>query len=160
MTEPRTPEDVQAALDALGLDIRVRIFETSTATAQEAADSVGTELGSIVKSLCFLVGGEPVIVLAAGDQKVDARKLGALFGVSRKKVRIADAQTTLEATGYEPGGVPPVGHVRPLPILIDETLSRFEIVYGAAGSPRAIFEIPFKTLVEITGGRVADLAKE
>jgi Cys-tRNA(Pro) deacylase len=154
-----TPDDVQQALESLGLDIRVQRFETSTATAQEAADSIGTDLGTIVKSLCFVVDGEPVIVLAAGDHRIDDRKLAALYDVGRKKVRIADAQTTLQTTGYLPGGVPPVGHLRPLPVLIDDTLSRFELVYAAAGSPHAIFPIPFGTLCEITGGRLVDLAK-
>jgi Cys-tRNA(Pro) deacylase len=154
-----TPDDVQQALEALGLDVRVQHFETSTATAQEAADSIGTDLGTIVKSLCFLVDGEPVIVLAAGDHRIDDRKLAALYDVGRKKVKIADAQTTLQATGYLPGGVPPVGHLQPLPVLIDDTLSRFELVYAAAGSPHAIFPIPFETLCEITGGRVVDLAR-
>ena len=62
---PLTPQDVQAALDAIGLNIHVQVFETSTATAQEAADSIGCELGAIVKSLCFVIDGQPVIVLTA-----------------------------------------------------------------------------------------------
>ncbi len=151
--------DVAAALEGLGLELRVMTFEGSTATAPEAAEAVGTELGSIVKSLCFVVAGEPVIVLAAGDRRVDDRKLSALCGVGRKKVRIADAETTVAETGYAPGGVPPVGHRRALPVWIDETLSRFETVYAAAGEENAIFAVPYETLVEVTGGRVADLAK-
>jgi prolyl-tRNA editing enzyme YbaK/EbsC (Cys-tRNA(Pro) deacylase) len=158
--QARTPDDVQAALDALGLDIQVQLFETSTATSQEAADSIGTSLGSIAKSLCFLVGDQPVVVIASGDQRVDDRKLGALCEVSRKKVKIANPDATIEATGYAPGGVPPVGHVNSLPVYIDQTLSRFELVYAAAGSPNAIFPIPYETLVEITGGQVVDIAKE
>ena len=156
----RTPQDVQADLDSLGLDIHVQIFEASTATAPQAAAAIGTELGSIVKSLCFVVDGEPLLVLAAGDRLVDDRKLAALYGVGRKKVHIADAETTLQATGYAPGGVAPLGHPRPLTILIDSTFERYEVVYAAAGSPNAIFPIPLKTLVQITGGQLADLAKE
>jgi prolyl-tRNA editing enzyme YbaK/EbsC (Cys-tRNA(Pro) deacylase) len=158
--EARTSDDVQAVLDALGLDIQVQVFDTSTATSQEAADSIGTSLGSIAKSLCFLVGSEPVVVIASGDQRVDDRKLGALRGVSRKKVKIADAESTVRATGYAPGGVPPVGHANPLPVLIDQTLSRFELVYAAAGSPHAIFPIPYQTLVDVTDGEVVDVWKE
>ena len=119
--QSRTSTDVQAALDALQLDIQIQTFDTSTATSQQAADSIGTSLGSIAKSLCFTVAGQPVLVIASGDQRVDYRKLAALHDVSRKKVRIADEQTTVEATGYAPGGVPPVGHVNELRIYIDET---------------------------------------
>ena len=156
----RTPEDVQTALNALGLDVQVRVFESSTATAQQAADAIGTELGSIVKSLCFVVDGRPMLVLTAGDRQVDDRKLAALFGVGRKKVKIADHQATIDATGYAPGGVSPVGLSHPLPILIDATLQRFMLVYAAAGSPYAIFPIGLDTLVKITGGQIADIAKD
>jgi prolyl-tRNA editing enzyme YbaK/EbsC (Cys-tRNA(Pro) deacylase) len=157
---PLTPEDVQAALDALGLIIRVQVFEGSTATAPEAAAAIGTELGSIVKSLCFVVDGQPTVVLTAGDRRVDDRKLGELFGVGRKKVKIADAATTLAVTGYEIGGVAPVGHRSVVPILIDSTLQRYEVVYAAAGSPKSIFPISFHTLVSVTGGRIVDIARE
>ncbi len=152
-------EDVETALEMLGLEVRVMTFDGSTATAAQAAEAIGTELGSIVKSLCFVIGGRPVIVLAAGDRRVDDRKLGTLYGVGRKKVKIADAETTIAETGYAPGGVPPVGHRTSLPVVIDETLARFEIVYAAAGSENSIFAIPYETLVRITGGSVADVAK-
>lgn len=151
--------DVETALQGLGLEMRVLTFDDSTATAPQAAEAIGTELGSIVKSLCFVVAGEPVIVLTAGDRRVDDRKLSALYGVGRKKVKIADAKTTIATTGYAPGGVPPVGHRTELPVLIDETLARFETVYAAAGSENAIFAVPYEALVQVTGGRVADVAK-
>jgi prolyl-tRNA editing enzyme YbaK/EbsC (Cys-tRNA(Pro) deacylase) len=159
-TELLTPEHVQAALDALGLDIRVQAFDASTATSQEAADAIGAELGSIVKSLCFFIDGAPVIVLGSGDQRMDERKLGALRGVGRKKVKMATAEQSIDFTGYAPGGVPPVGHRAKLLIYIDDMLARYEIVYAAAGSPNAIFPIPFKTLVRVTGGEVVDIARK
>lgn len=158
--EPRTPQHVQEALDALGLDIQVQMFGVSTATSQEAADAAGAPLGAIVKSLCFLVGDQPVLVLTAGDQRVDERKIAALYGVGRKKVRMPDAETTIAATGYAPGGVPPVGHSQPVPVYIDQTLRRFELVYGAAGAPNAIFPIAFDRLVEATGGQVVDVVRD
>lgn len=157
---PHSPQDIQEVLETLGVNTCIQVFEASTATAPQAAAAIGTELGSIVKSLCFVVDGKPVLVLAAGDRLVDDRKLGALYGVGRKKVRIADAETTIQATGYAPGGVAPVGHPQPLPVLIDATFERYDIVYAAAGSPNAIFPIPLATLVQITGGQLVDVAKE
>jgi prolyl-tRNA editing enzyme YbaK/EbsC (Cys-tRNA(Pro) deacylase) len=156
----RTPADVQTALDELGVDIQVEVHEESTATAEEAAEAAGCELGQIAKSLCFSVNGEPVLIITAGDKRVDDRKVGRLYDVSRKKVRLADFETTTEVTGYHPGGVPPVGHAQPIPILIDSTLGRYETIFAAAGSPQAIFPIPFDTLVAITGGTVADIAQD
>ena len=155
-----TPDDVQKALEKLNLDIKIQTFSESTRTAPEAAAAIGTELGSIVKSLCFTVNGDPVVILTAGDQRVDDRKVAEHYGVSRKKVKIAGAETTVEATGYAPGGVPPVGHTQALPILIDQSLNRYELVYAAAGSPYSIFPISFETLVEITDGQVLDLTKK
>ncbi len=155
-----TPDDVQAALNALGVDTRVTRFEQSTATAQQAADAIGTQLGSIVKSICFVVGDQPVLVLAAGDRLIDDRKLGNLYGIGRKKVRIADFQTTVLATGYEPGGVSPVGHPETLPVLVDATLQRFRRVFVAAGAPNAIFPIDLADLVRITGSKFVDVAKD
>ncbi len=156
----RTPQDVRAALEEHGLIVEMQNFGSSTATAQQAAKAIGAELGSIVKSLCFLVDGHPIVVLAAGDRQVDSRKLGAFYGLSRKKVKMADPEVTLKATGYTPGSVPPIGHVQELPILLDDTLARYEIVYAAAGSPQSIFPITYHKLVEITGGTVLHLTRE
>lgn len=155
-----TPDDVQKTLESLGLTIEIQTFEQSTRTAQEAAAALGAPLGSIVKSLCFLVDDQPAVILTAGDKRVDDRKLGAMYGVGRKKVKIADAQTTIDITGYAPGGVPPVGHRRPIPILIDETLGRYEIVYAAAGSVNTIFPVPYTTLMKVTKGKVVDVVKD
>jgi len=150
---------VQAALDALGLEIRVRRFEVPTSTAEEAAFAVGCDLGAIVKSLCFEVDSRPVLVLVAGDRQVDTKALRRIFGVSKRKVRIASRALVKEATGFAVGGVPPLGHERPLPILIDRSLSRFETVYAAAGSASSLFPICYATLIEVTGGEVYDLTE-
>jgi len=151
------PERVQAALEAAGLDVNVVKLQDSARTAQLAADAVGTALGSIVKSLIFLADGEPVLVLVAGDRRADPAKLKALLGARR--VMIADAERVRQETGFSIGGVAPVGHQRPLPTWIDESLGRFETVYAAAGHPRAVFPVAFEALVRITGGHVADVTK-
>ncbi len=155
--KPFSIEHVKQALTEHSVNTKIQTFEESTRTAQEAADAVGTELGSIVKSLCFKVKDSPVIVLAAGNQRVDDRKLAQIFEVGRKKVRIASAEMTIEYSGYAPGGVAPVGHRKDMPILIDETLERFETVYAAAGTANTIFPISFEQLVEITNGQVSDI---
>lgn len=160
MIKPLTPDDVRAAIDALELDIRVETFDTSTATSQEAADTLGTALGSIVKSLCFLIGDEPIMVLGAGGQRMDDRKLAALRGVGRKKVKMATPEQSIEFSGYAPGGVPPIGHRVRMPIYIDDTLARFDIVYAAAGAADTIFRIPYERLLAVTDGEVVDVARK
>lgn len=149
-------EHVQAALEAAGLGSSVVKLEDSARTARLAAEAIGTDLGSIVKSLVFLADGEPVLVLVAGDRRADPAKLKRLLGARR--VMIADAERVKQETGFAVGGVPPVGHQRPLPTWVDRSLARFDTVYAAAGHPQAVFPILFETLVRLTNGQVADVA--
>jgi prolyl-tRNA editing enzyme YbaK/EbsC (Cys-tRNA(Pro) deacylase) len=159
--EALTPEHVQAALDTHRMDLHIRFFEQSTATAQEAADAIGTELGTIVKSLCFMVQEQPVVVLAAGDQRIDDRKLANLYGISRKKVKIASPEDCVSITGFAPGSVPPVGHrSAEIPIYIEDSLGRFTQLYAAAGAPNAIFPVNYQQLQQITSGQVIDLKRD
>lgn len=158
--QPLTTTDVQAALDQLGLGIQIRLFDSSTATSQQAADNIGCELGQIVKSLCFIIDGQPIVVLASGDQRVDDRKLAEFYGVGRKKVKIASAEECVAIYGYEPGGVPPVGHRTPgLPIYIDDSLQRYEMLYAAGGAHNAIFPITLAQLTAATDGTIADVKR-
>jgi prolyl-tRNA editing enzyme YbaK/EbsC (Cys-tRNA(Pro) deacylase) len=137
-----TAARVQDRLRALGLDAEVRVLPDSTRTAAEAAAACGCELGQIVKSLVFLRDGEPVMCLWAGDRQVPTDELG----LSR-----ADASTVREATGFAVGGVPPLGHDRPLPTIVDESLRRFPTVWCAAGTPHAVFEVETERLFAAVG---------
>jgi prolyl-tRNA editing enzyme YbaK/EbsC (Cys-tRNA(Pro) deacylase) len=150
-------ERVKAALRAAGLDIDIVHLSESARTAQLAADALSTALGSIVKSLVFLADGKPVLVLVAGDRRASPEKLKSLL--KARRVMIADADRVREETGFSIGGVPPVGHQKPLPVWIDASLSRFEMVHAAAGHPRAVFPVPYQALVRITNGKVADLTE-
>jgi prolyl-tRNA editing enzyme YbaK/EbsC (Cys-tRNA(Pro) deacylase) len=145
---------VADALAARGIDARVRELDERTATAAEAAAAIGTTLGCIVKSLVFSANGEPVVVLASGPNRVDTRKVGDLVGGPVKR---ADADLVREATGFAIGGVPPLGHRRPLPVYVDRDLLGFDEVWAAAGTPNAVFPISPGELVRVTNGRVADV---
>ena len=151
------PQRFQTALHELGVEIKVTELDASTRTAQQAADAIGTDLGSIVKSLVFLTDGQAIIALIAGDRRADLTKLKTHVGSDF--VKIADAAQVREITGYAIGGVPPVGHKTFVPVWIDRSLSRFETVYAAAGGPRAIFPIAYAELVDLTQGSVADITE-
>lgn len=157
---------VRAALIAAGIGDVVLELNDSAHTAPMAADAIGAyygirvPVGAIVKSLVFLIDGQPAIVLGAGDRNIDQKLLGAACQVSRKRVKLADAATALQLTGFEVGGVAPVGHTQKLPVLIDLSLSRFETVWASAGAQHAVFPITYHQLVEITSGRVAELTGE
>jgi Cys-tRNA(Pro) deacylase len=160
-------QKVADAARQLGLDIQIIEFEQTTRTAQEAADAIGRhpsgigcQVAQIVKSLLFVVDGQPVVALVSGANQLDERKLAALRGVGRKRVQRADAETAKAATGFTIGGVPPFGHLSPLPVYVDQDLTRFEVVWAAAGTPFAVFAITPQELVRASGGTVADLAAD
>lgn len=147
---------VKAALEKHGVSTEILEFPQGTRTAQEAADAVGTDVGQIVKSLVFLAGHEPVLILVSGAHRADTDKLARLLGVPVKQ---ADADMVRKATGFAIGGVAPVGHTLPLETIIDENLMRYDQVYAAAGTPFAVFPITPAELARITGGRVADVVE-
>src|SRR5438309_3773945 len=148
------PARVQAALIAAGVDARIEEFPSSTRTAQEAADTVGTSVGQIVKSLVFLAGGSPVMALVSGVNRLDTQRLAELSGAEIGK---ADADAVRQTTGYSIGGVPPIGFPAPIPTFIDRDLLQYDVVWAAAGTPRHVFPIAPNELLRVTGGRVEDL---
>ena len=153
-------ERVRQALSSAGLEAElVRELPADTSTAEAAARAVGAPQGSIVKSLVFLADGAPLLVLAAGDQRVDVKRLRASLGLSKRRLRIARPAEVLEHTGFEVGGVPPVGHNPRLRTLIDKALGRYETVWAAAGSAHAVFPIAYELLVAITSGEVMELVQ-
>jgi len=148
------PERVQQALTAANVDARIVEFASSTRTAQEAADTVGTSVGQIVKSLVFLAGDAPVVALVSGVNRLDTQRLAAVSGATIGK---ADADAVRRATGYSIGGVPPIGFPATIPTFIDRDLLQYDVVWAAAGTPRHVFPIAPGELVRVTGGRVSDL---
>lgn len=146
---------VREALAERGIHERIVVVGNSAATAKAAAEALGVELGAIVKSLVFLVGLDPVLVLVAGDRRCDPAKLPELTGLAGE-VRKADAATVQKVTGFSIGGVAPVGSLRPLPTVIDASLGRFPRVYAAAGHPHCLFETNLDELAFLTGGKISE----
>ena len=151
---------VRQALAAAGLDPGlVRELPADTGTAEAAALAVDAPAGSIVKSLVFLADDAPLLVLVAGDRRADVKRMRAGLGLSKKRLRIAQPAEVFELTGFDVGGVPPLGHRRPLRTLVDRSLGRFDIVWAAAGSAHAVFPVRYAQLVDITQGEILDLAE-
>jgi prolyl-tRNA editing enzyme YbaK/EbsC (Cys-tRNA(Pro) deacylase) len=140
----------------LGDGFEVLEFDAGTRTAADAAAAIGCEVAEIAKSLLFRAreSGRPVLVVASGVNRVDEKKVAALIG---EKIARADADFVREKTGFAIGGVPPVGHAEPPLTLIDEDLLALETIWAAAGTPNAVFKLTAGELVELTGGRVAEV---
>jgi prolyl-tRNA editing enzyme YbaK/EbsC (Cys-tRNA(Pro) deacylase) len=147
---------VQTALDALGLaGSRVRELDVPARTAREAADALGVPVGAIAKSLVFrAASGGAVMVVAAGDRRVDEARVGAALG---EAIGRADPAFVREATGYAIGGIPPLGHAGPLTLLVDASLARFPTVWAAGGTPHAVFPIAPAALFALPGARTLEV---
>jgi prolyl-tRNA editing enzyme YbaK/EbsC (Cys-tRNA(Pro) deacylase) len=118
----------------------------SAHTAPEAAAAIGVAVGAIVKSLVFLRGDVPVLVLCSGANTVDAGALG---------LKKASAAVVREATGQAIGGVAPYGHPAPLETLVDEDLMTYDVVWAGAGRPEKVFPLTPVELLRATNGTPA-----
>jgi prolyl-tRNA editing enzyme YbaK/EbsC (Cys-tRNA(Pro) deacylase) len=147
---------VTEAAAAAGLEITVERFPEGTRTAQDAARAVGCAVSQIVKSLVFVADGRPVLALVSGADRVDLDRLAAAMSASTTRRATGDEARSF--TGYAIGGVPPLGHHRPLTVLVDRGLLAHDEVWAAAGLPDAVFALAPAELVRASGGRVVDLA--
>jgi Cys-tRNA(Pro) deacylase len=144
---------VQQALESLGLSLKVVELADSTRTALQAAQAVGCEVGQIAKSLVFATSptNRTILIITSGKNRVNEKYVGHLLG---EKLSMADAETVRRVTGFAIGGVPPVGHDTRLDTYIDQDLLDYEVIWAAAGTPFAVFELTPTNLVRITGGTV------
>ena len=149
-------QKVQDTLQSLGFNLQVIEFEQTTRTSVEAAQAVGCEVGQIAKSLIFKgkQSGKAILIIASGANRVDEKKIKSILG---EKVEKPDADFVREQTGFVIGGVPPVGHTQKLETLIDEDLLKFDEIWGAAGTPNAVFKLAPQELVKMTGGKIANI---
>ncbi|MGE3646879.1 MAG: YbaK/EbsC family protein [Reyranellaceae bacterium] len=147
---------VESWLAGRGLPGRVREMTASTRTSAEAAAAIGCGVAQIAKSLVFRGrdSGTPLLVVASGVNRVDEKKLAALVG---ERIARPDADFVRATTGFVIGGVPPLGHDRPMRTLIDRDLMVRDPIWAAAGTPVAVFHLTAAELVALTQGEVADL---
>jgi len=145
---------VRAFLAARAPDIAIIDQASSTATVIEAAAALGVSPGQIAKTLSLRVGDRVILVVAAGDARLDNRKVKDALG---GRPRMLAAEEVEQLTGHPVGGVCPFGLATPLPIYCDQSLRRFSEVYPAAGSRTASVRLSPDRLVELVGAKWADL---
>lgn len=148
---PASAQRVQSALTSAGSASRVIELPIAARTSQQAADAIGVAVGQIAKSLVFraVPSGRAVLVIAAGDRRVDEARIGALLGESIER---ATPEFVREHSGFAIGGVAPVGHARPMTTFVDASLARFETVWAAGGTPQCVFPVAPAELVRLSGG--------
>lgn len=136
-------EIVRKYFSSFGMEERIQEFEVSSATVELAAQAVGCIPARIAKTLSFKVGEEPILIVAAGDAKIDNRKYKDQFG--KKAVMLSQEEVT-EKIGHAVGGVCPFGIPETVHVYLDESLRRFETVFPAAGSSNSAIELSMEEL--------------
>jgi len=144
---PASAKRVQDAARALGLAIAVREMAESTRTAEEAAAACGVTVGQIVKSLVFLGGesGRPCLLLVSGANRVNEKDVARHLG---EKLKRPDADAVRALTGYAIGGIPPFGHDTAMATYMDVDLTQYDVIWAAAGTPKAVFAVAPEKLRE------------
>lgn len=155
---PRAAEFCERAAERYGLEIEVHEFDEGTKTAADAADAVGCDVAQIASSIVMLADGEPVVVVTNGANRIDETRVAEELGA--EEIRMADADAIRETLGWSIGGVPPICHETDVPVLFDETLSGFETVWAAAGTPDAVFPIDPASLVELADATPCNVADQ
>jgi len=139
-----------------GIDATVVEFEQTTRTSADAAAAIGCSVAEIAKSVVFRgkTSGEAIVVVASGGNRVSEEKVAAKVG---EPLARADAEFVRDATGYVIGGVAPIGHAKPVKLLLDEDLQRFQTVWAAGGTPHSVFPLTPAQLRSATGADWSDV---
>jgi len=141
-------EKVRAYFAQFGMDGRIMEFPVSSATVELAAQAVGCAPQRIAKTLSFMVGEQPILIVAAGDAKIDNPKYKAQFS---QKAKMLSPQQAAELIGHAVGGVCPFAVNAGVSVYLDESLKRFETVFPACGSSNSAIELTIPELERYSG---------
>ena len=137
--------------------LEVIVLDKSARTAQDAATALDCNVGAIVKSLLFKTNDSFLLCLVAGDKRASLNKIKKI--INKKDVSMANPEDVKSQTGYTIGGVSPIGHLKQIEIIIDNTLERFNELFAAAGHPNCVFKINFTNIQKITNGKVENITE-
>lgn len=161
----RTVADLQRFIDAHAIQAELLRDIGHTPTVPAAALALGVTPDQIIKTLLFLIeqpgqdAATPVVVISHGERRVDKGVLAAHFGVGKKRVTLAPAEVVLATLGYPAGGVPPFGHLTPLPVIVDAGVQALEaqqdgVIFGGGGDDRTMMRLTVTELLRVTNAEV------
>ncbi|WP_135830435.1 YbaK/EbsC family protein [Halorussus halobius] len=153
----RAEEFAERARREYEFEVDVEEFPEGTKTAEDAAEAVGCDVAQIASSIAMRADDALVVVVTSGANRVDADRVADLLDA--ESVEMADAGEIKSVLGWSIGGVPPFCHDAEVPTLMDETLTTFETVWAAAGTPEAVFPIAPDELESLSGAEVAAVAE-
>ena len=140
-------ENAKEYLKGYGLENNIMEFNTSSATVEEAAKALNCEEKEIAKTLSFLVNDEPILIVVAGDKKIDNSKYKAEFNTKAKMIPFDEVEGY---TGHKPGGVCPFGIKENVKVYLDDSLKRFNVIYPACGSSNSAVKLTIEELEKVS----------
>ena len=152
--QPLTSTHLQRFIDDHNIEATILPMAEHTPTVPDAARALGVEPEQIIKSLIFVINGEPILIINNGIARVDRRKIGKRLGVNRKKVKFAAPEQALEITGYIVGSMPPFGHLQKLPTFVDRAITQLDTIYGGGGDINAMMRLTPDELLRVTAGEL------
>jgi prolyl-tRNA editing enzyme YbaK/EbsC (Cys-tRNA(Pro) deacylase) len=148
---------VKKSISDLPFILKIFEFEEgSTKTSEMAAEQLGVEAAQIAKSMLFICGDKPILVVTCGDMKVKQGRLKRIAGV---KPRFASYDECKKITGYEPGGMCPFALKKEIEVLLDKSIERFDKVYAAAGTANTAVPLDIEQLSYITKGKIVEVCE-
>jgi Cys-tRNA(Pro) deacylase len=153
-----TSQDLQQFIDQNQIAAEILPMEENTPTVPDAARALGVEEEQIIKSLVFLVDGQPALIIANGTHKVDNRLVARHFEVGRKRAKMARPEQALEVTGYSVGAMPPFGHQTRLPTIVDPSVVTHSVIFGGGGEIDAMLSLTPEELLRVTRAKIVSLS--
>jgi Cys-tRNA(Pro) deacylase len=154
---PLNADDLQTFLQANAIPADILRLPVPTPTVETAAQAVGAQPQQIVKSILFLVDDQSVLAIACGTAYIERRMIASLYGVGKKRVKLASPDEVVWVSGYEVGAMPPFGHRQPLPTLLDRRVLQLTEVYAGGGAENALLRISPQDILRFSQAQVMDL---
>ncbi len=154
------PEDLARYIQEHRIHAQLITDLGDTPTVPAAAAALGVSPDQILKTLLFYIRRQPYVVISHGVEPVSVRALARHFGVGKRQVKLARPEQVLAELGYPVGGVPPIGHLHPHPVIMAASLLDYEVVFGGGGDARTMLRIPVQELLRVHGPVVMPLFRK
>lgn len=150
--DPMNSKDLQNFITARAITAEIVYMPVHTPTVETAAVALGVGVDQIVKSIVLLADTSPILMVATGTARIDLKRLADHLKLPRKRVKLAEAQTVFELTGFVVGSMPPFGHTQPLRTLIDERVFAQSVVFGGGGDLDAMLQVSPAEVLRVSSG--------
>ena len=158
-SKPLTSAHLQQFIESHRIAAAILPMAAHTSTVGDAARELNVETDQIIKSLVFMAADQPLLVINNGTARVDRKKLAAILGVGRKRVKFADAEQALAVTGYVVGSMPPFGHLQKLRTLVDPAVTRLDLIFGGGGDVDAMMRLTPTELLRVTAAELVPVSE-